>query len=73
MHQAGNSAEVTDATAMANISTLTFVERHPLSGGAIFGIVVAVLLGVCGLAGETFKFEIVQEQISWRQDPYAHH
>lgn len=51
-YQARASVEVTDATPMANITSLAFVAHHHLSGGAVFGIIVAVLLGVAGLAGE---------------------
>jgi hypothetical protein len=46
-------APITDATPTSAIATMLHIERHGLSGGAIFGIVVAVLIGVALLAGES--------------------
>ncbi|CAL8465974.1 g5510 [Coccomyxa elongata] len=50
-YNAPASAAITDATPMTAISTMVHVERHSLSGGAIVGIVFAVLIGVALLAG----------------------
>lgn len=36
---------------MSDVSSLIVMHQHGLSGGAIFGIVLAVLVGVIGLAG----------------------
>jgi hypothetical protein len=51
-YSAADSAAVTDATPTANVTTLLHIAREGLSGGAIVGIVIAVLLGVALLAGE---------------------
>lgn len=45
------AAVITDATPTSDIYTLIHIERHGLSGGAIVGIVFAVLIGVALLAG----------------------
>ncbi len=51
-YNAPASAAITDATPMTAISGMVHVERHSLSGGAIVGIIFAVLIGVALLAGE---------------------
>ena len=43
---------ITDATPMANITSMVHIERHGLSSGAVAGIVILVLVLVGGLAGE---------------------
>ena len=46
-------APISDATPTSAIATMVHIDHHHLSGGAIFGIIVAVLLGVALLAGES--------------------
>ena len=42
---------ITDATPMANITSMVYYERSGLSGGAIAGIVILVLVIMVALAG----------------------
>lgn len=42
---------ITDATPMANITSMVYYERSGLSGGAVAGIVILVLVIVAALAG----------------------
>ena len=49
---AGSSDAVVSRTAMSDVSSLVHMRhRSRLSGGAVFGIILAVLVGVAGLAG----------------------
>ena len=43
---------ITDATPMANITSMVYIEHHGLSSGAVASIVILVLVLVGGLAGE---------------------
>ena len=47
---AGSSDAVISSTTMSDVSSLIYMRGHSLSGGAIFGIIVAVLISVVALA-----------------------
>lgn len=50
-YSASSSELVTDATPMANITSMVYFEHHGLSSGAVAGIVILVLVLVAGMAG----------------------
>lgn len=50
-YSASSPELITDATPMANITSLVSYEHHGLSGGAVAGIVILVLVLVAALAG----------------------
>ena len=55
-YSASASELITASTPMANITSLITYDREGLSGGAIAGIVILVLVLVAALAGETCCF-----------------
>ena len=50
-YSASSSDLITDATPMANITSMVFYEHHGLSSGAAAGIVILMLVLVAALAG----------------------
>ena len=55
-YSASASELITASTPMANITSLITYDREGLSGGAIAGIVILVLVIVAALAGEPCSF-----------------
>lgn len=50
-YSASSSELITDATPMANITSMVYYEHHGLSSGAVAGIVILVLVLVAAMAG----------------------
>ena len=50
-YSASSSELITDATPMANITSMIYIEHHGLSSGAVAGIVILVLVLVAAVAG----------------------
>ena len=54
-YSASSSELITDATPMANITSMVYIEHHGMSSGAVAGIVILVLVLVAGMAGAPLR------------------